>query len=53
MTHIGTVNPPMTQLIRSALYRHRIKRMQNSVMQTFTLYEDLSESINAVVYGSV
>lgn len=53
MTHIGTVNPPMTRLIRSTLYQHRIKRKQNGVMQTFTLYDGLSESINVVVYGNV
>lgn len=32
-------NSPIIRLIRSTLYRKRVKRNQNNVMETFVLYE--------------
>lgn len=45
-----TVNPPITHLIRPALYRNRVKRNQNSVMETFVLYGGCPTLLSRVIW---
>lgn len=48
-----TVDPSITRLIRSPLYRNLVKRNQNRAAETFVLYEDGPNLLSRTIWNRV
>lgn len=44
-----TVDPSITRLIRSPLYRNLVKRNQNRAVESFVLYKDGSNLLSRII----